>query len=82
MATLKEFKQWLDQFPDDTIVQVSIQEHATGWESYGPVKFKDFEIPVDKWGKGFEFNDFRNNPFTKPDQPHFGKCFLELGEAN
>ena len=82
MATLKEFKQWLEQFPEDTIVRVAIQENATHWESYGPVQFKEFNIPTDTWGQGFEFIDFRDNQFVRPDQPHFGKCFLDLGEQN
>jgi hypothetical protein len=82
MATLKEFKEWLEQFPEDTIVEVAMQEAASGWEAWGPVRFKEFKIPTEKWGDGFEFNDFRNNQFTTPDQPHFGKCFLQLGEAS
>jgi hypothetical protein len=81
MATLKEFKKWLEQFPEDTIVQVAMQESPSGWESWGPVRFKDFQIPTNEWGDGFEFFDFRNNQFTKPDSPHFRKCILELGEA-
>lgn len=82
MATLKEFKKWLEQFPEDAIVQVAIQEKPSSWESYGPVRFKDFQIPNKDYGDGFEFTDFRDNQFTNPDSPHFGKCFLELGEAN
>ena len=46
MATLKEFKEWLEQFPEDTIVQVAIQEESSQWEAYGPVRFKEFQIPT------------------------------------
>lgn len=78
MATLKEFKEWLERFPEDTIVQVPIR----GWENNGSVNFIDFQIPTEEYGNGFEFIDFRNNPYVTPDQPFFGKCFLELGESN
>jgi hypothetical protein len=80
MATIKEFKKWLEQFPEDTIVEVAIQESPSGWESCGPVRFQEFEIPTEMWGDGFDFLDFRNSKFSKPDDPYFGKCFLELGE--
>ena len=46
MATLKEFKEWLERFPEDTIVQVAIQEESSQWEAYGPVRFKEFQIPT------------------------------------
>jgi len=81
MATLKEFKEWLERFPEDTIVEVAIQEAARGLETWGPVRFKEFQIPFYEEGDGFEFYDFRNNPYVKPNQSHFGKCFLCLGES-
>ena len=81
MATLKEFKKWLEQFPEDTIVRVAVQQGPSALESHGPVKFEDFQIPTEEWGDGFEFSDFRNNRFTSPNSPWFGKCLLELGEA-
>jgi hypothetical protein len=82
MATLEEFKKWLDQFPPDTIIEVAVQETSRRYESYGPVSFKEFKIQNDKWGDGFEFVDFRNSEFVKPGNPEFGKCFLRLGEEN
>ena len=82
MATLKEFKEWLEQFPEDTIVQVAVQDKPSGWESWGQVRFRDFNIPTDSWGDGFEFQDFENNQFVKPGDTFFGKRFLQLGEIS
>jgi len=77
MTTIKEFKEWLSQFPEDTIVEVSIQQPSRGYESYGCIEFAS---PNLENGDGWEFLDFRNNKFVKENYEHFGKCFLRLGE--
>ena len=82
MVTVKELKKWLDRFPDDTIVEVGMQEAHSGWESYGEVTFKSPELKDSDSGEGWHFVDFRSNTCTKPHQPHYGKCYLQLGEKD
>lgn len=82
MATVKEFKEWLNRFPDDAIVEVGIQQKAPAWESCGAVNFEEFTLTDSDYGSGWEFVDLRNNQFVKEDSPSFGKCYLRLGESD
>jgi len=81
MTTLKQFKEWLDQFPDDTLVEVGVQEPGGNWEAYGPINFKSPELISGDIGEGWEFTDFRGNKFVKPTDERFNKCILRLGES-
>ena len=38
---IKEFIKWLDQFPDDTEVEVAVQRKASEWQAYGEVMFEE-----------------------------------------
>lgn len=75
--TIKEFKKWLDQFPEGTEVEVPSLEEGTSWQP-DVTHFKKFEGEsyVD-----FEFIDFTKNQFVKEDHPYFGKVVLQLGET-
>lgn len=81
MATVKEFKEWLNRFPDDTIIEVGFQQKAGNFESYGPVIFDTLKLSDSDYGDGWDFSDFRNNIHTSKNSPHFNKCFLSLGSA-
>jgi len=80
MTTIKEFKEWLDRFPEDTIVEVAIQEESHDYDPYGAVSFKSPNLEDSDWGMGWEFTDFRNNQYIKKGSPRFGKCVLAIGE--
>ena len=82
MTTIKEFKEWLNRFPEDTIVEVGIQQKAGNYEAYGAVEFVSPKLEESDYGDGWEFTDFRNNQFVKEDSPRFGKCYLSLGESS
>ena len=82
MTTIKEFKEWLNRFPDDTIVEVGIQQMAGVDEAYGDVHFESPKLEDNDCGTGWEFIDFRNNKFVKESSPYFGKCYLSIGEAS
>ena len=82
MATIKEFKEWLNRFPDDTIIEVGFQEKAGIYESYGAIRFNTLELKDSDSGNGWEFTDLRNNQFIKEDSPSFGKSYLTLGESD
>jgi len=75
MTTVKQFKEWLNQFPDDTIVEVPICIKNS-------IKMKSIEFSEKTSGCGWEFLDFRNNQFTKPDEEHYNKTYLQLGESH
>jgi hypothetical protein len=82
MTTIKELKEWLNRFPEDTIIEVGIQERAGNYEAYGAVKFESPKLEDNDSGKGWEFTDFRNNQFVKEDAPYYRKCYLKFGEAS
>jgi hypothetical protein len=65
MTTRKDLQEWLNRFPEDTIIEFGIQQ------------LEDSDV-----GDGWEFTDFRNNKFVKPDAEHFGKCYLRIGEQD
>lgn len=81
MVTIKEFKEWLGRFPEDTIIEVGIQEPHRNYESYGAVNFQALKLSDCDFGDGWEFVDFRNNKFVTESSPSFGKCYLKLGES-
>jgi len=80
MVTVAEFRKWLEQFPDDAEVLVAVQQEASGYQSFGEIKFEEPELDKAHLGKGWEYVDFKGNQFVKPDAPHFGKRFLYIGE--
>ena len=81
MTTRKELQEWLNRFPEDTIIQFGIQEEHPMFESYGSIEFLTPNLEDNDCGDGWEFLDFRNFKFTKPKTELEGKCFLQLGES-
>jgi hypothetical protein len=73
----KQFQEWLDQFPEDTEIEVTVQEadgafrRPTG--DSRPVMFDPDNMDHS------EFVDFVGNPHVKPDSAIFGKKILTLG---
>lgn len=66
---VKEFREFLKQFPDEAIVEVVISE-------YDRLAYtEEIERKFEHW----DFLDFRNNQFTNPSDNHFGKMYLILG---
>lgn len=82
MATIKEFKEWLNRFPEDTIIEVGFQKRGGNYESYEAIHFETLMLEDSDYGTGWEFTDFRNNQFVKEGAENFGKCFLSLGESS
>lgn len=75
----KEFQEWLDQFPEDTEIEVQVQQEASAYQSYGACR----EVPFQ--GVQFEqydYTDFTNNQFVKSDAPYYGKRVLVLGQGD
>lgn len=63
----KEFQAWLDQFPEDTEIEVA---NADGWYSY-----ESFVADTNQFG----YTDCARNKLMGPDHPHYQKKFLRLG---
>ena len=82
MTTVKEFKNWLSRFPDDTIIEIAIQESPSMYQSYGAVEFQGIDLEDSDIGTGWEFIDFANNQFVKKEDTHYGKRYLLLGEKD
>ena len=80
MTTRKELQEWLNRFPEDTIIEFAIQQEASAYQSYGSVEFETPRLDDSDIGDGWEFIDFKNNQFVLPESAHFGKCYLRIGE--
>jgi hypothetical protein len=73
-----EMQQWLEQFPEDTVIEVGVQEKPEPYQSYGAVKFGEFNAI--KY-EHYELLDFTGNQFISKGSPYFGKRFLQLGSG-
>lgn len=82
MTTRKDLQEWLNRFPEDTIIEFGIQQAAGSYQSYGEVEFETPKLEDSDIGYGWEFIDFRNNESVKPDDDFFGKCYLKIGEKS
>lgn len=85
MATVKDLKEWLNRFPDETIVEFGVQQEAGAYQSYGCVDFITPNLDVNSnhsCGEGWDFSDFRIIKSEAPDPNVNGLCFLEIGEGN
>lgn len=79
----KQFQEWLEQFPEDTIIELAFQENPGFYQSYGPVLFKapelktpeEFSVYAD-FGEGVEYNDWSQNRFSNSTEKT-----LRLGES-
>ncbi|MEA3370307.1 MAG: hypothetical protein U9Q40_03135 [Campylobacterota bacterium] len=75
---IKEFKEWLNNFPDDAEVHVPVVFKAHDW-SLDETRATEFE------GEEFcdyEFMDFTKNAFVTENYSFFGKKILVLGEES
>lgn len=73
----KEFQEWLEQFPEDAVIEVCVGHDAGGYYHDTVVFEQEFE------GTRFhdyDFVDFTQNPHTKPTDVWFGKKLLTLGQ--
>jgi hypothetical protein len=78
MATVKETREWMAQFPDETEVDVLVRRPGRRWEGDN---FSFEPLDLGKYGNQ-EFIDFREgkNKFVNPGDPRHGKMYLWLGE--
>lgn len=72
---IKEFKEWLNQFPDDTIVEVI----ETIDMNYNGTAVTTTEFMGEEY-TDYELTDYTDNQFVKPNSPWYGKRFIKLGK--
>lgn len=70
-----EFQKWLDQFPEDTEIEVMMQAPDGSWHT-GEVEAKQFDATNEDH---FEYTDFNGNQFVNPNESYYNKRFLTLG---
>jgi len=70
MTTRKEFQEWLNRFPEDTIIRVGVQSSPSAYQSYGNVVFVVPNLEDSDYGDCWEYSDYN------------GERNLKLGEAN
>lgn len=73
MTTIKQFKEWLNQFPEDTIVEVPICIKNS-------IQMKSIDFNEETSDCGWRFLDFTENRYVRPEQEHYDKKYLQLGE--
>ena len=80
MATVKELREWLKRFPDDTEVEVLKQDPPSDY-GYGDVRFVDLVLNDEDsdFGDGWDFTDFTNNKNVMPEDRVYKKKYLMLG---
>ena len=77
MTTVKELKEWLNRFPDDTIVQVLKQDSSSPGNG---ANFGDLILDDDlDFGEGWDYADYSKNKNLIPGDPLYNKKYLALG---
>lgn len=76
---LLQFKEWLDQFDDDVIVEVLVQEEPRLYESYGACYGSEF---IGDEFEDYDYVDFTGNRLINPEHPYFNKKILTLGRSS
>ena len=71
MTTVADLIAHLQTLPQDAIVQC-LSEKSRSYETW--TEWKNLSLD------DLHVADLRGNPFTKPDAPHYGKVFLEIGD--
>lgn len=72
----KQFTLWLEQFPEDTEIQVGVQQSPPDYCPYGNVEMTNF---IGEEYEDYTYSDFNGNSFAKPSDWYYNKRILELG---
>lgn len=79
---VKDFIKWLETQDQEAIVEVLVHSSGSGYyEQGGTVSVDEFDPEDSLHGvaKHWEYTDFRNNQYTKPDAHYYNKRYLQLG---
>ncbi len=72
---IREFREFISQFPDDTIVEVLEMVD----EGYNGSYIRVIEFRGEEY-KDYDYTDFTGNQFVKPDAAHYNKRFIRFGK--
>ena len=70
-----EFQRWLDQFPEDTEIEVMMQEPEESWYAASMISRVFDENNEDH----FNYVDFTGNQYVKEGDDYYNKRLLTLG---
>lgn len=82
--TVAEMIEWLKTQDQEAIVRVVKHSNRDSYYMQGgSVEEIDFDPNPgpDTYDGTFQYTDFRDNPFVKPDAPHYNQRFLLLGRV-
>lgn len=72
-----DFRKWLEQFPDDTIIECVCRYDTGSWNGCDSVETFEFDPEdTDMW----YYVDFINNPHVTPQHKYYNKKYLLIGE--
>ncbi len=71
-----QFKEWLNQFDDDVIVEVLVQEEPDTYQAYGACGGNEF---TGGEFEDYDYVDFAKNKYLCSAHPCFNKKILTLG---
>lgn len=75
----KQFQEWLDQFPEETIIEVGVQQSPPSYCPYGDIQFEVFEDCLSK--DHFEYTDLDKFKSISEEHFYYGKKVLQLGSS-
>lgn len=84
----KEFQEWLNQFDEDTVIEIVYHTNGHGYyDQGGNATTTNFDPDMGEdclyspWclNGHFEYTDFTHNHFVKEGHPYYGKKNLLIG---
>lgn len=82
----KEFQEWLNQFDEETIIEIVYHTDGHGYYDQGGNATTTEFTPNsgfydNSWCQNghFEYSDFTNNQYVKEGHPYYGKKLLLIG---
>jgi hypothetical protein len=89
---VKEFREFLAQFDDDTIVECVFHSSGSGYYDQGGNAYVVEFSPDIKYlimtgqpycaNSHFDYTDFTGNPHVKPTDERYNKKYLSIGSIN
>lgn len=77
---VKDFIKWLETQDQEAIVEILVHSGVGSYCMQGGECFAyDFDPEnTEHW----DYTDFRNNPYIRPDSESYNKRFLQIGTMN
>lgn len=80
-VTVEKLIQWLQTQPQEAIVEVAtVTGHGYGGAEVGYHELQESDLQEN--GEQVGVVDLRGNPHIKPDQPYYGKVYIQFGNVS